>query len=798
MKASLKWLTEYIDIDLPVTELANKLTMAGFESHIVKKAGDWDHIIVGQLVAVQPHPNADRLRLATVDLGTEQKTVVCGAPNLNVGDKVAFANVGAQLIDGKSGERVQLQPAKIRGVISNGMICSEKELGISDNHQEIMVLSTEIKLGIPLSDALGDTIFDFEITPNRPDCLSIIGLAREISALTVKNIHFPEISYVELDKPIEQLVSVEIKAADLCPRYCASLITDVRVGESPEWLQRRLYDCGMRPINNIVDVTNYVMLEHGQPLHAFDYSLIKDRKIIVRRAVDGESIVSLDSIERHLSQETLVITDTERAIAIAGIMGGVNTEVSDKTVSVLLEAASFSPANIHYSGKTLGLSSEACMRFERGIRSELALPALQRATQLIIQLTGGKAAKGVVDNYPGRKQIQPILLSTAMFRPILGIEYDRSQIIKTLESLGFICQEQSKREILVTIPYWRSDVSIPVDLIEEVARIIGYDNIPTTMLEKPLPKQYPEPIIDLKQNIRSLLVGYGFQEIITYSVISFEMIKKILLDSKYMESVLRLANPMTTDQEYLRPSLRANLLMSLVENQKHEEGGIRLFELGKVYWSRYSSLPEEPEMLCGILVGLRGEKSWQNIGGNVDFYDAKGIVEGILVKFGVVADFVKDSEPGLHPNRQAAVVVNNKKVGVIGELNPEVQSSFEISDPVYMFELNLNLLCPSIREYKLFQPIIRFPEISRDMALVVDSKVTHNEVQFIMKSFTFVKRITIFDVYTGPQVPPGKKSLAYRITFQSPDRTLTDDEVDKIQQQILDKLTNELGVELRH
>lgn len=798
MKASLKWLTEYIDIDLPATELANKLTMAGFESHIVKKAGDWDNIVVGQLVVVQQHPNADRLRLATVDLGTEQKTVVCGAPNLHVGDKVAFANVGAQLIDGKSGERVQLQPAKIRGVISSGMICSEKELGISDNHQEILVLSTEIKLGMPLSDALGDTIFDFEITPNRPDCLSIIGLVREISALTVKSMHFPEISYVELDKPIEKLVSVEIKDADLCPRYCASLITGVKVGESPEWLQRRLYDCGMRPINNIVDVTNYVMLEHGQPLHAFDYSLIRDRKIIIRRAIDGESIISLDGMKRHLSRETLVIADTERAIAIAGIMGGASTEVSDKTGSVLLEAASFNPANIHYSGKTLGLSSEACMRFERGIRSELALPALQRATQLIIQLTGGKAAKGVVDNYPGKKQIQPILLSTKMFRPILGIEYNRSQIIDTLKSLGFRCQEQSKYEILVTVPYWRSDVSIPVDLIEEVARIIGYDKIPTAMLDKPLPKQYPEPVIDLKQEVRSLLVGFGFQEIITYSVISFEVIKKILLDSKHMESVLRLANPMTTDQEYLRPSLRANLLMSLVENQKHEEGGIRLFELGKVYWPRPGDLPEEPEILCGILTGLRNEKYWQSISGNVDFYDVKGIVEGILGRLGIVADFVKDAEPGLHPNSQAAVMVNNNKVGVIGELHPEVQASFEISDPVYMFELNLSLLYPSIGEYKLFQPIIRFPEISRDMALVVDSEVAHDEIQLIMKSFTLVKRITVFDVYTGPQVPPGKKSLAYRITFQSPDRTLTDSEVDKIQQQILDKLDNDLGVELRH
>ncbi len=375
MKVPFKWLQEYVDITLPPADLANKLTLAGNEVEGMQAiGGNWENIVVGQVIAINPHPNADRLTLATIDLGTDQQTVVCGAPNLRLGDKVAFAYVDAQLIDGHTGQAFRLKSANIRGVVSSGMVCSEKELGISDSHQGIMVLPAEAPVGIALTEYLGDVILDLSITPNRPDCLSVIGIAREIAALTRQNLHLPEVSYQEAPFPIDQQISVEILAPDLCPRYCASLVTGITVAESPRWMQQRLLACGLRPINNIVDITNYVMLEYGQPLHAFDYPRIRGKKIIVRRANDGEAIVTLDGVERVLSGDMLVIADEERAVAIAGVMGSANSEITAETTSVLLEAANFNPASIHYTGSTLRLPSDACMRFERGIRPELALP----------------------------------------------------------------------------------------------------------------------------------------------------------------------------------------------------------------------------------------------------------------------------------------------------------------------------------------------------------------------------------------------------------------------------------------
>ncbi|MCJ7743814.1 MAG: phenylalanine--tRNA ligase subunit beta, partial [Dehalococcoidales bacterium] len=441
MKVSLKWLKEYVDINLPPAEVASRLTMAGLEVKGMQViGGSWDNIVVGQILAVNRHPNADRLSLPTVDLGTEQASVVCGAPNLKLGDKIAFARVGAQLIDGHTGEVVRLKSAKIRGVASSGMVCSEKELGISDKHEGIMVLPADAPVGIPLADYLGDVIFNLEVTPNRPDCLSVIGIAREVAALTGQKMRQPEVSYSEVGPPVGQQVAVEIVALDLCPRYCATLIKGVKIAESPSWMQQRLSASGMRPINNIVDITNYVMLEYGQPLHSFDYERIRGRKIIVRRAKSGEKMFTLDGTERELSPDMLVIADTERAVAVAGVMGGANSEVADSTTSILLEAASFNPASIHYTGRTLNLPSEACMRFERGIRPELTLPGLRRATQLIVQLAGGEVAKGVVDAYPGKREPEAISLTTGEVKRVLGVKFSRDQIVQALTSLGFECQ----------------------------------------------------------------------------------------------------------------------------------------------------------------------------------------------------------------------------------------------------------------------------------------------------------------------------------------------------------------------
>jgi len=799
MKVPLKWLQEYVDITLPPNDLASRLTMAGTEVKGIQVIGDsWGNIVVGQIVAVSPHPNADRLSLATIDLGTERQTVVCGAPNLRLGDKVAFAHVGAQLIDGHSGQAFRLKPAKIRGVVSNGMACSEKELGISDSHEGIMVLPAEAPIGTPLADYLGDAILDIDVTPNRPDCLSVIGIAREVAALTGQGVHFAEVEYEEKASPIDQQISVEIVASDLCPRYCASLIAGVKVAESPRWMQQRLLKCGMRPINNVVDITNYVMLEYGQPLHAFDYDRIKGKKIIVRRAAEGETIVTLDGVERLPSEDMLVIADGQQAVAIAGVMGGADSEVTPETASVLLEAAKFNPPSIHYTGRVLRLPSEACMRFERGISPELTIPALKRATQLIIQLAGGKAAKGLIDVYPGKRVPESISLSTAQVKQLLGVEFSLDQIVAALTSLSFDCELVSASEVWVTAPYWRSDIHQAVDLIEEVARVIGYDKIPATMLAQPVPRQSPEPILSLKQEVRHHLIGYGFQEVITYSLTSLEMLNKLLPEPHPLEpKPIRVANPMTVEQEYLRPNLRANLLAVLSVNKRYEDGGIRLFELGKVYLPRQKDLPSEPEMLCGILSGSRFEKSWHGGDELLDFYDAKGVIEGLLSHLGIEASFEESRDESLHPVKQAAMIIAGNKLGVVGELHPKVLQAFEIPEAACLFEIDLTALLPFTLGHKMFQPIPRFPTIVRDVALVVDAGVTHQRVEDIIKSFPLVERVTIFDVYSGGQLPPGKKSLAYSITFQSPTHTLTDEEVNQVQQQILDKLSTELGATLR-
>lgn len=798
MKVPLKWLQEYIGITLPPADLANRLTMAGTEVKGMQDiGGSWANIVVGQITTINPHPNADRLSLATVDLGTEQQTVVTGAPNLKVGDKVAFAYVRAQLIDGHSGRLFRLKSAKIRGVVSSGMVCSEKELGISDNHEEIIVLPMEAEVGASIADYLGDVILDLDITPNRPDCLSVIGIAKEVTALTGQGLHLPEVSYEESVSPIDQQISVEIAAPDLCPRYCASLITGVKIAESPKWMQQRLLACGMRPISNIVDITNYVMLEYGQPLHAFDYHRIRGKRIIVRRATDSEAIVTLDGIERTLSEYMLVIADEEGAVAIAGVMGGAGSEVGEETTSILLESANFNPASIHYTGRTLRLPSEACMRFERGIRPELTLPALKHATQLIIQIAGGQAARGLADEYPGKLEQNPILLSTSQVERLLGVEFGLDQIVSVLTSLGFDCKIRES-EVWATPPYWRSDIHQAVDLIEEVARITGYDKIPTTMLSQPLPRPDPDSIIRLKQKTRCSLVGYGFQEVITYSLTSLEMLNRLLPEPHLLEPMpLRVANPMTADQEYLRPNLRANLLAALCANRRHEDGGIRLFELGRVYLPRQKDLPEEPEILCGILSGARLEKSWQGGDELLAFFDAKGVMEGLLNRLGVEASFEQGSEESLHPNKQAALVIAGNRLGVVGELHPKVSQAFEIGETVCLFEINLTALLSLTIGHKIFQPIPRFPAIVRDLAIVVDAEITHQEVQNIIKNYPLVVQVALFDVYSGEQVPPGKKSLAYRITFQSPTHTLTDEEVNQVQQQILSKLSKEFGATLR-
>ena len=786
MKVSLNWLKQYVDVKLPAAEVANRLTLGGIEVKSTNVIGaNWEGIIVGQILEVQQHPNADRLHLVTLDLATRTETVVCGAPNVAVGAKIAYAPIGTKMIDGHTGKTEVLKPAKIRGVASNGMCCSEKELGISENHEGIIILSPETTVGTPLMDVLGDAIFNLEVTPNRPDCLGMTGIAREIAATTGSAFHLPDATYAEADVPITGRVSVEIQDSDLCPRYSASLITGIKIGPSPEWMQKRLISYGMHPINNIVDITNFVMLEYGQPLHVFDYEKIQGKGIIVRRAKSGEKITSLDGVERNLNREMLVISDKERAVAVAGIMGGANSEVSESSTSILLESASFKPTSVHYTGRTLGMPSEACVRFERGISPEMTAPALKRATQLMVEYGGGQAAQGIIDVYPGKTERKPIRLTTADFKRTMGLEYSLEQIETSLTALGFTCQaDKAGSWVIVRAPYWRSDINIPVDVIEEVARIVGYEQIPTTLLPQAIPMQKPAPITALKRRVRNLMTGYGFQELVSFSLTSMDVLVKLSPESKKPEPLpVHIANPASIEQEYLRPNLRAGLLAALTLNKAFIDEGLKLFELGKVYLNRNENLPEEPDMLCGVICGPRSERWWQGAGEPADFFDAKGVAEGLLQQLGITAKFEKSTDGNLHPANQAAVTVDGKQIGVLGELHPAVKEHFELTQPVFLFEINIPALLPLMKD-KVYRPIPKFPATVRDIALVVDSGVTHQQILETMKGFSLVTDVALFDVYSGGQIPAGKKSMAYRLTFQSADKTLTDQQVNGVQQAI--------------
>ena len=798
MKVALKWLKDYVDVRDTPKELAEKLTMAGLEVKGMQiVGGDWHDVVVGEVVALDPHPNASHLKLATVDLGSRQATVVCGAPNIGLHQKVLFAQVGARLIDGHTGKAVSLRTAKIRGVVSEGMVCSEKELGISNNHEGIMILPPEASVGTPLNDYLGDVVFDLDITPNRPDCLSVIGIAREAAALTGQKPQLPEIRYKDGETPINSCVTVDIVEPRLCPRYCASLIEGVKIGPSPGWLQQRLSSCGLRPINNVVDVTNYVMLEYGQPLHAFDYHKIEGNQVIVRRAKNGEIITTLDGTKRLLSPNTLVIADKKKPIAVAGIMGGLGTEVMNETHAILLESANFNQAVIRQGCRYLGLQSEASVRFDKGLNPALPMLPLKRATQLLLEMAGGKAAKGIIDVYPSKSQPKPVVVSTGQVKRISGMDVDIGEITRVLTLLGFECQHtDSSLQISVVPPDWRSDIRYPVDIVEEVVRIIGYDKIPVTRLSAPLPPHELAPAFSFKRKIQNALAGWGFQEVLTYSLTSLEKLQKLSPALELKLSPLKVANPMTKEQEYLRTTLRAGLLSTLSHNQKFEQAGIRLFEIGKIFLPQGSDLPHEKEMLCAVLSGPKWELSWHSKE-VLDFFDAKGIVESLLNQAGLRASFEVSDDESLLPGRAANVIIDNDSIGVVGDLHPKIAQVFDLSGVACLLEIDLEKLSTRVGDVKKYQLISRFPSMSKDIALVVDEQVTYKEVEKTVESFPLVKQVMLFDLYRGKQIPQGKKSFALRIVYQSSDRTLTDEEVNRTQEQILDALNRKLSASLR-
>ncbi len=799
MKVPLKWLKDYVDIEISNEELADRLTLAGLEvSAIEVVGGSWEKIVVGKILEINPHPNADRLRLATVDMGKGSQTVVCGAPNLVIGDKIAFAFAGARLIDGHTGKSEVLKPAKIRGVESSGMICSEKELGMSENHQGILALPADFEVGRPLTDYLGDAIFDIDITPNRADCLSVMGIAREVAALTCKPFRLPDLGYPESDRAVESYASVEIEAPELCPRYCATVIEGITIGPSPLWMQDRLAACGARPINNIVDVTNYVMLEFGQPLHSFDYKQVRGNKIIVRRAAEGETMYTLDEQERKFDDNILLIADAERPVAVAGVMGGLSSEVREFTTSILLESANFNQAAIHHGSQELKLGSEASARFEKGLNPGLAIMAVKRATQLIAQLGGGKVAKGIIDVYPGKKAGKPVEVSGHDVKRLLGIDLDLDRIKECLELLGLQCRKGDTNNILVDDPWWRNDINCSADLVEEVARITGYDKIPETMLSASLPCGVSAPIVSFRQELREMMAAAGFQEIITYPLTNPETMQRLSsAPAVGPVDMLRIANPMSRELEYLRTSLRMGVLSVLARNQRAREGNIRLFEVAKVFIPRAGDLPRENEILCGLVDTVTPVVYWQSKPRQADFYFVKGIIEALLDRFGVRAGYLQGNDATLNSAKSADIMVGAAKLGVIGEVHPAVLKNFDIAEPAILFELDVDMLLTLSSKPLVYKALSKYPAITRDVAILVDAAAAYQKIVDIVKAFSLVADMQLFDLYEGKQVPEGKKSLAFRLTYQSAGQTLKDEEVDKVQQRILERLSKELGATLR-
>ncbi|HIL32475.1 MAG TPA: phenylalanine--tRNA ligase subunit beta [Dehalococcoidia bacterium] len=799
MKIPLSWLKQYVDVDMPAQELAHRLTMAGIEVGEVDVIGGWTEIFVGHVVDVRPHPNADRLRLCVVSTGAEEMEVVCGAPNVAADQNICFAKVGANVYNTHTERHETLEAAKIRGVESQGMICSAIELGLGDDHDGIIVLPDDAPVGAPLDDYLGDIVLDLELTPNRLDCLSVLGVAYEVGAIIGKKVTEPEVSYQESGKPIAEQVNIRVADPDLCRRYTASLLQGVKIGPSPQWLQDRLTKAGLRSINNVVDVTNFVMLEYNQPLHSFDYDLIKDATVIVRRARVGEKLTTLDDVERKLTTENLVIADTNDAIGLGGVIGGANSEISDNTVNVLLESATFNGMNNRETAQSLDLRTEATLRFEKGLRAELAPIALRRATGLIQEVAGGTVAPGIIDILSDEGADAPVVpLTSAKIARMLGMEVDLKQAQETLTSLGFTWEPDGDAALKVTVPYWRNDVTIEEDLVEEVVRTIGYESVPTTMLSSPIPFQQPVPIMGLRNKIQDMLASAGIQEVINYPLVTLQQLEHVeQLDPDALP--LRVANPMSSDREYLRTTLRASVLGTLATNQSHSAGPFRLFEAGRTFWPREEDLPEERETIAGVLAGLRHEPSWLEDENAMDFYDAKGVVELVMDRLGVAATYEPSEDKTFHPGRCAVIKASDAVVGMVGEVHQLVMERLGLESPqVAFFELYLEPILAGLPEsQRNFESLPRYPSATRDLALVMPSDVSAGHVTQLIARHRGVHHAELFDIYAGENIAEGFKSLAFHVYFQARDRTLTNEEVNKSLNGLLITLERELNVTLR-
>ncbi len=798
MLFSYKWLKEYISFSLSPRELAERLTMAGVEVDSVEEGPSGiKGVITAEILSIKRHPNADRLVVCEVKDGDGVRSIVCGARNMKEGDRVALALPGAMLPGG-----VKIKRSKIRGVVSEGMLCSEVELGISEQSDGIMILPGDTPLGVDIEEVIGrDSLIEISVTPNRGDLLSIKGLAREIGAVVGVEWRDKRIELVEEGGDVDSLVDVGIEAKDLCRRYTARVIEGVRVGPSDGFIKRRLEACGIRSINNVVDVTNYVMLETGQPLHAFDLDKIVKGRIVVRRAGDGETIETIDGVERRLKGDMLVIADSERAIAVAGIMGGRDTEVDDGTVKILLESAWFEPSSVRRTSRALNLSTDSSYRFERCVDIEGVPVALEMATSMILRTAGGRVARGMKDVYPVRYTPPEIPLRKERVEKILGTGLEMDEIKGILRRLNISVREDGERRdrIVAVPPSYRHDITQEIDLVEEVARLKGYDKVPATLPTTRLRPKDRTRELDVRDRIREVLVGLGFLEVINYSFVSREMFS--LTATPEGEGVTIL-NPLAEDQVVMRGSLLPSLLENLRWNLSRRNEDIRVFEIAPVFMPRDGGrLPEERWKVSGLMYGMRWGKRWNYPREFVDFYDVKGVVESILEGLSLQADIrYRPVEDGFfHPGKSALVVINSREAGRLGEVHPELRGRFKLRHPPLVFELDIPCIVDIYGGKRRYNLISRYPESTRDIAFIVDDGIPYEQIITSIRSLDakLIEKVELFDVYYGGTIPEGKRSLAIRITYRCKDRTLTHQEVERIHGEVIKELKGRFGCEIR-
>ncbi len=797
MKVSLSWLKVYTSVDNDPEDLAARLTMAGLEVESVQERFDYlDQVVVARVQTVTKHPKADRLSCCQVDVGTEEKKIVCGAPNVKAGMMVACALPGAVLPGGFT-----IKKSKLRGEVSEGMLCSGTELKLDSDASGIMALDPGLNPGTPLVEALqlSDTVFEIDLTPNRPDCLSILGVARETAAfqeplvkITPPDVTLPNDPLVSLD--INDVTKVEIIDPDLCPRYTAGFLYDVAVSPSPFWLQDRLESVGLTPINNIVDVTNFVMMETGQPLHAFDFDVLSKGRIRVKRAGDEKKFITLDGKEHLLEPDMLMINDGEKPVGIAGVMGGENSEISNATCRVLVESAYFNPISIRKTAKRSGINTDASHRFERGVDPEGCITALKRAVGLMAEISDAKVAKGLIDEYPERIPSVYIRLDSDALNRRLGTDLSDDQIQALLESVAFKVTPETDGLLTVAVPSFRVDVTRPEDLSEEVARLWGYNNIATSFPLVPSLNKSISPKILLRDKIREVMNGFGFSEAVNYSFTSSESCDRLnLAPGDERRSVESIMNPISEELSVLRTSLVPGLLETMRRNISQQTETLKQFEIGNVFYATTKGVqPVEAEKLAGFWTGTRFERSWHSKPVACDFFDLKGVVEGLLQSLGLAdSSFLKFDAadyPYFKKGHGAVIEHKGEAVGCLGEISAEVLKTFSMKQALFLFEMDLDILLKQMPDSIVSSPLPRFPSLSRDITIIVDAEVeagaVFKEMVRLADKEPLMEDVFLFDVYEGEPLAKGKKSFSFRIVYRSWEKTLKEKRVKGLHKQI--------------